>query len=131
MLDYSRMNAKHAEYWQNAASDNENSVNGFAGEFAITDHDLIPMGLRNFLLESFPRKDKVSQIPLKDVNATLNEAWQGPGSMANIVFETELKRQARTEIENTDVRLTPESTIEDLVAQAPGKPKVGYNDADQ
>jgi hypothetical protein len=125
------MNAKHAAYWQNAESDNENSVNGFAGEFAITDHDLIPMGLRNFLLESFPRKDKLSQIPLKDVNATLNEAWHGPGSMANIVFQTELKRRARTESDNADVHLTAESTVDDLVAQANGKPKVGYNNADQ
>jgi hypothetical protein len=125
------MNAKHAEYWQNAESHNENSVNGFSGKFAITDHDLIPISLKNFLLESFPRKEKVSQIPLKDVNSALNAAWQGPGSMANIVFETELKRRARTEGDNADVQLTAESTIEDLVAKAPGKPKVGYDNADQ
>jgi hypothetical protein len=48
-----------------------------------------------YLLEKFPQATRLKQIPLDKINAALNEIWQGPGSMAMVVEQTELLRAAR------------------------------------
>jgi hypothetical protein len=120
MLDYSEMAATHANYWINNKPEEENALNNFDGEWQISDHDLIPTAVRNFLMERFPRKERLNQIPLKDVNAALNEAWEGPGSMAKLVLLTEQMRQARVQPENPAVKITEETTVWSLSAQAEG-----------
>lgn len=115
MLDYSRMAAIHAHYWSKTAHDDENSLNGFSGEWAISDHSLVPQGVWNFLLERFPRKDKISQISLEDINAALNSVWHGAGSMSTVILETERARQVRVQPEAARVTVSGETTVDDLV----------------
>lgn len=131
MLDYSRMAAKHATYWSQADSANENTLNGFCGQFDIKDHAQIPSGVKNFLTECFPRKDRLDQIAITDINKVLNEVWQGAGSMATVVFETERRRQARTDGENADVKLHADTELEDFIAKGAGDPQVSIDNADQ
>ena len=59
-------------------------VNGFKGTWAIGDHELIPSSLRNFLCECFPHVERFKRIPLEDINRTLNDVWEGPGSLDKI-----------------------------------------------
>jgi hypothetical protein len=120
MLDYSEMAATHANYWINHKPEEEDALNNFVGEWQISDHNLIPTGVRNFLMERFPRKERLTQIPLKDVNVALNEAWEGPGSMAKLVLLTEQMRQARVQPENPRVKITENTDIYSLAAQAEG-----------
>ena len=120
MLDYSEMAATHANYRLNHNPEEENALNNFDGEWQITDHNLIPTAVRDFLMERFPRKERLNQIPLKDVNAALNEAWEGPGSMAKLVLLTEQMRQARVQPENPRVKVTENTDVHSLAAQAEG-----------
>lgn len=119
MLDYSRMAAIHCVWWNDQPVDEEsNSLNSFSGEWQIEDYDLIPSEtLKNYLMEQNPRKEKLSQISIKEVNRLLNEVWDGPGSMARVVLETERARQARTEQENLIAPVTASTTLEDYVAR--------------
>ena len=118
MLDYSRMAALHAIWWHNQSSDEElNTVNSFSGEWQIEDHDAIPSEtLKNYLMEMQPRKEKLDQISVKEVNRLLNEVWQGPGSMSTVVLETERARQSRVEQECAVV-VSQSTTLEDLLAR--------------
>lgn len=119
MLDYSRMAAIHCAWWQDQLSEEDsNSLNSFSGEWQIEDHDLIPSEtLKNYLMERNPRKDRLSQISIKDVNSQLNDIWDGAGSMAKVVLETERLRQARTEQENPVAPVTESTTVEDFAAR--------------
>lgn len=65
-------------------SDNPFTVNGFKGTWAISDHDLIPSSLNNFIRECFPNIERFKKIPLEDINRVLNEAWEGPGSLPKL-----------------------------------------------
>ena len=95
MLDWERMANIHIEYWSDLARA-ETGVNAFDGEWQISDHSLIPQPLHNFLMERFPKKTKINQIPIEDVNAALNEVWEGAGSMHKVVAKTaELSRARR------------------------------------
>jgi len=120
MLDYSEMAATHANYWLNQKSDGEFYIDNFDGEWQITDHKLVPTAVRDFLMERFPRKERFDQIPLKDLNAALNEAWEGPGSMAKLILLTEQMRQARVQPENPRVKITENTDVHSLAAQAEG-----------
>jgi len=60
-----------------------NTLNSFDGEFAISDHNLIPEQLRMFLMYSF-KTGRLNRVPLEDINRLLNEVWEGPGSLGKI-----------------------------------------------
>lgn len=92
------MSEQDAAHWRDPATQ-EHGVNSFDGEWQISDHSRIPQLVMNFLLEKFPKAVRIKQIPLEDVNAALNEIWQGPGSMAIVVEHTEQLRAARCSIE--------------------------------
>lgn len=99
------------EFWEQQSTDQPWLVNGFNGTWAFTDHDLIPNSLNNFIMESFPKIERFKRIPLEDINALMNEVWEGPGSMVKIqkfLDETRTKRinalTSGTSKANSDVK---------------------------
>ena len=71
--------------------DNRFSVNGFRGTWAFSDHDLIPQVFNGFLQRHFGVM-RIKRIKLEDINALLNELWDGPGSLEKILrLEYEMK----------------------------------------
>jgi len=95
MYNYNTATESSVAFWQEQATDNQNTVNGFNGTWAISDHSLIPSSLNDFIAETFYGYIRLTRIPLEDINNALNEVWEGPGSMAKIVKLTYEKRQAR------------------------------------
>ena len=96
-------------------TDNENTVNGFAGEFAFSDHNLVPECLRDFLMESFPKRDAFRKIPLDDINGLLNAVWQGPGSIAKLkMYRTQLEETNR--LGSPVAPVTEDTTVEEFIA---------------
>ena len=73
------------EYWESQRTDLPYTLNGFSGTWNFSDHNLIPESLINFIMESFPKEEKFKRIPLEDINALMNDVWEGPGSMPKIM----------------------------------------------
>jgi len=97
-------------YWDNQPTDNPHTLNGFDGTWAFTSHSAIPESLRNFIFESFPKATKFRRIPLEDINALMNDVWEGPGSMSKIqklYNEMRAERYGRQDV-GVKVRLSPE-----------------------
>ena len=93
-------------FWANQPTDNPNTINGFNGTFAFTDHLLIPQGITEFLLEYFHKKcfkktaisryrHHINAVELDEINELMNEIWDGPGSMNKIATLTNEMRIAR------------------------------------
>lgn len=93
MLNHNKLAVDHVTWWSEQPTDNENSVNGFDGEFNYSDHKLVPQTIRNFVIENYPRKESFDKVPLETVNELMNSAWRGPGSMARIVMLTTQLRE--------------------------------------
>lgn len=93
------------DYWSNQPTDQPWLLNGFKGTWAFSDHDLIPEIIREFLLEKFydrlgeTRKGHIKSIPLDEINAAMNEVWEGPGSMRKII--TAMFEMRRSRLSNT------------------------------
>lgn len=119
MLDWHKMNIKIAQLWDEQPSDNPHTVNGFAGTWNISDHDLIPECVRGFVMEHHPRKDKLEQIPLKDINQLLNDAWQGPGSVSRLIMLKEQARQAISEQDEHKFVVHDDTTMQDFACSHP------------
>lgn len=81
-----------ARHWINKETHLPNHINGFDSTFQIREHALIPSSLRDFIMESFPNKDKLDQINIDDINQVLNDVWEGPNSMKKVVLETGKKK---------------------------------------
>ena len=76
--------------------DNRFSVNGFQGTWAFSDHNLIPQIFNGFLQRHFGVM-RLKRIKLEEINAILNELWEGPGSLAKILrMENELYKAGAT-----------------------------------
>ena len=71
-------------YWERQPTDIPYYLNGFNGTWAFTDHKKVPQGLRDFLMECFPKVTRFSRIPLDEMNEVMNDVWEGPGSMPKI-----------------------------------------------
>lgn len=77
-------------YWSNQPTDQPWLLNGFTGTFSFSDYDLIPDAIIPFLHEYFykklpeTRKGHIRAIPLEEINALMNEVWEGPGSMVKV-----------------------------------------------
>jgi len=90
MFDYDSVRQSSIAYWNTQSTDRPWELNGFNGQFAYTDHSLIPEVLRNFLNEYFWKelpdgRRTFSSLSLDKINSCLNEVWEGPGSMSKIV----------------------------------------------
>jgi len=94
MLDWNRMADFHTEFW-NDPDRQEHDVNTFDGEWQISDHSLIPQVFHNFIMEKFPKKARLKDVAIDEVNRVLNEAWEGPGSVGKVIAETHAMQAAR------------------------------------
>tara|TARA_Y100000389_G_C17427644_1_gene500554 strand:- start:334 stop:687 length:354 start_codon:yes stop_codon:yes gene_type:complete len=94
------------KFWANQPVDDPQTINGFAGTFAFSDHRRIPEGIVEFLLEYYHsrcfRKTAISRyrhhidaIELDEINELLNEIWDGPGSMTKLAHMTNEMRISR------------------------------------
>ena len=84
MTEYVSTLESRVEYYnQPALVNNPNHPAGFKGTFAFSDHSLIPEVFTGFLQRQFGSM-RIRRIPLKDINALLNELWEGPGSLEKI-----------------------------------------------
>ena len=103
------------EYWEKQPIDKPWTLNGFAGTWAFTDHDLISNDLRNFIMESFHPEEKFKRIPLEDINKLMNDVWEGPGSMVKLqklTVEMFAARQTK-KTENSTKMIDAVRTIDD------------------
>lgn len=82
-------------YWERQPTDQPHTLNGFNGTWNFSDHNLIPEGLRNFIMEMFPKVEKFKRIPLEDINDLMNDVWEGPGSMPKLMRLMQESRVAR------------------------------------
>ena len=92
----------NASYWEAQPTDQPWLVNGFTGTWNFSDHDLIPDTLRNFIVESFPKIERFKRIPLEEINALMNDVWEGPGSMVKIANLTQEIKQQRKAVKEED-----------------------------
>lgn len=101
-------------YWKNQPTDKAHLLNGFKGTWNFSDHNLIPEPIRNFVIEAFPKFEKFKQIPLEDINKTMNDIWEGPGSMPKLISLTYELRAQRTSKSSSQENLDPVKTIDDF-----------------
>ena len=115
----------NASYWEAQPTDQPWLVNGFTGTWNFSDHDLIPDTLRNFIVESFPKVERFKRIPLDEINALMNDVWEGPGSMVKLerlVAEMRANRIAGIESDskdNADVKTIDDYSDEEKSSFAP------------
>lgn len=83
MIEHAILKQKTHDYWATRPTDVSNSLNSFDGEFAFTEHDLVPELIADLVL-SQRNEDKFLKIPLSAVNDIANAFWEGPGSCARI-----------------------------------------------
>lgn len=82
-------------YWNSQSTEDPNTVQGFDGTWAISEHALIPGTVLYYIEEMFHTATRLKRIPMKDINQALNDAWEGPGSMAKLVKLTFEAKQRR------------------------------------
>lgn len=123
MLNHNKLAVDHVTWWAEQPTDNENTINGFSGEFAFTDHELVPNCLRDFVIENFPKKEKFDRVSLDDINNLLNSVWQGPGSMVRITMLTHQLRE-------TERRGSPVKPVSDETTVAEFCKARGYHSDD-
>ena len=104
MLNYEENIKSSIQYWENQPTDQPWLLNGFTGTWDIKDHSLIPEPLLNFLAESFHGYTRLSRVPLDDINKALNDIWQGPGSMPNVIKIAAKLRISRRETDSEDAK---------------------------
>jgi len=117
-------------YWENQPTDQPWLVNGFNGTWNFRDHSLIPNTLANFIMASFPKHEKMKRIPLEEINALMNEVWEGPGSMVKIeklTHELRLARLGSNDISLKSGSLGDVKTIEDYDKEE----EVSFSDNDE
>lgn len=104
-------------YWERQPTDQPHTLNGFNGTWNFSNHNLIPDGLVNFIMESFPKEEKFKRIPLEDINALMNDVWEGPGSMPKIMkllTEMRTERLGKTDISVQTLVRDDVKTIDDF-----------------
>lgn len=101
-------------YWERQPTDRPYTLNGFNGTWSFSDHSLIPQGLHDFILESFHPVEKFKRIPLEEINALMNDVWEGPGSMVKIQKLLKEMRIARSAgLSPKSIKMDDVKTIDD------------------
>jgi len=101
-------------YWERQPTDKPHLLNGFNGTWAFSDHNLIPEVVRNFIIEAFPKVEKFKRIPLEDINALMNDVWEGPGSMPKLIkMTTEMQLSRKKGIDLSPKDTSEVKTIDD------------------
>jgi glucan phosphorylase len=95
LFNFLEPEARHrTAFWAKQPIDDPQTIAGFNGTFAFTNHLLIPQGVTEFLLEHFHKKC-FQAIELDEINELMNEIWEGPGSMNKLATLTNEMRLAR------------------------------------
>lgn len=101
-------------YWERQPTDNPHTLNGFAGTWNFSNHRLIPEDLRDFIFESFPKHEKFRRIPIEEINALMNDVWEGPGSMVKVQnLLHEMRRMRNAGLDPSKVKMDDVKTIND------------------
>ena len=106
LFNFLEPEAKHrSAFWANQPINDPYTINGFNGTFAFSEHNRIPQGIVEFLLEHFHKqcsktvnswkKNHIEAIGLDEINELMNEIWDGPGSMNKLATLTNEMRLAR------------------------------------
>ena len=82
MLD-DTLGGKIAFYNQPRFVKNTSHPAGFTGTFAFSSHRRIPEIFHAFLQRHFGQY-RIRRVPIEDINAIMNELWEGPGSLEKI-----------------------------------------------
>ena len=82
MLD-DTLGGKIAFYNQPRFVDDPYHPAGFTGTFAFSSHRRIPEIFHAFLQRHFGQY-RIRRVPIEDINAIMNELWEGPGSLEKI-----------------------------------------------
>lgn len=96
MYNKTDIEGKIAFYNQPRFVDDPFHPNGFKGTWAFSSHDLIPDVFAGFIQRYFGQYN-IRRVPLEKINSTLNELWEGPGSLEKIFrLERELKEGGKS-----------------------------------
>ena len=120
-------------YWDSQPTDKPWLVNGFKGTWNFSDHNLIPDVLRNFIWASFPKHERFRRIPLDEINALMNEVWEGPGSMSKIErLYQEMRDERIRSGADKGVKVFTESVLpKDEDEDDYEEPKLAFEDEDE
>lgn len=102
------------QYWELQPTDKPWTLNGFRGTWNFSDHSLVAEELRTFLMECFPHVNRFRKIPLEDINRTMNDVWEGPGSMVKLC---DLYNEMKAKRTANGLSRTPIEPIKDLDQQ--------------
>ena len=101
-------------YWERQPTDQPYTLNGFNGTWNFSNHNLIPESLINFIMESFPKEEKFKRIPLEDINALMNDVWEGPGSMPKIMTRLRDMRAERLGKKDVSVQTLSQGDVKTI-----------------
>lgn len=114
MLDITKQAADSISFWERQPTDKPWLVNGFNGTWAFTDHSMIPEPLHNFIFESFHPVEKFKRIPIEEINALMNDVWEGPGSMAKLEKLLLAMRLERQKGNTVKLKFDEQKTMDDF-----------------
>ena len=77
------LSSKIAFYNQPRFVDDPYHPAGFTGTFAFSSHRKIPEIFHAFLQRHFGQY-RIRRVPIENINAIMNELWEGPGSLEKI-----------------------------------------------
>lgn len=118
MLDTVAITQDRIEFWKDRQLDNPYHLNGFVGEFAFTDHDLVPEEVQTLVLY-LTKYERFRQVPLDTVNAIAREVHgdrRAPGFVVRALERILAVKQARAAgiaAENEKNMYEPTLTIDD------------------
>lgn len=116
MLDTVALVEDRIEYWRERELTNPHHPNGFVGEFAFSDHAVVPEIVQTLVLYS-TKYERFRDVPLAVVNEIAREVHGGkPGFVVRALERIRAVKQARAEgitAENDKNIYEPTLTIDD------------------
>jgi hypothetical protein len=116
MLDTVALTEQSIEHWRGRYVDNPMHINGFVGEFAFSDHDLVPEIVQTLVLYT-TKYERFRQVPLEEVNRIARDVHEGKPEFVVRALERILAvkraRAAGIAAENEKNTYEPTLTIDD------------------
>lgn len=119
MIEHAILKQKTYEFYAKQPTEGT-GLNSFDGEFAFTEHDLVPELIADLVL-SQRNEDKFLKIPLSAVNDIANAFWEGPGSCArisNVIWDCRIARAHGANFTESKNAYTLDYSVEDWEAWA-------------
>lgn len=102
--------------YHNKQIDIPNTLNNFNGTWNISDHSKIPEALLPFLMCTF-KTGRLKRVSLDKINETLNNIWEGRGSMEKVLRITHELNQ-NVNFSNNDLPATKNMDVDDDIPVA-------------